>query len=456
VPKLGLALLAAAALLALAPAAGAKTYTVTVRGDQAPGACTKAHCTLREAIRAANAHAGADKIVLPSRRTYNLVRPSTAEDGALDGDLDVTNDPLEIVHPGTGRATIDANGIDRVLEVFTGARTKLVRLKITGGDNASGVEADGGGIRTYASLTLVNCLVTRNHADGYGGGIQAVDGRLTVRRSVISRNVSDDSSGAIDVATDDGISIERSTITRNRAVFAGVSYMYGAGQSRIVDSTLSFNRSDTETGTVYFSEVAGTMTILRSTINGNVAATDGGGFSARNGQVQMVNTTIAGNRAGGNGGGLWALTPVELNAVTIARNVADTDGTGGEMGGGIYNVPQMVDTPVEIENSLVALNRLGDGARSDCAGDPVASLGHNLLTGLGPTGACTGFDDPTDRVRSNPKIGLLKANGGPTKTIALLANSPALNRARSSTAPGRDQRGVKRRDPDIGAYERRR
>jgi hypothetical protein len=115
----------------------------------------------------------------------------------------------------------------------------------------------------------------------------------------------------------------------------------------------------------------------------------------------------------------------------------------------------MTLTPVEVENSLVALNRLGDGARSDCAGDAVTSLGHNLLTGLGPSGACTGFDDPTDRVRSNPRIGLLKANGGPTRTIALLAHSPALNKARSSTAPGRDQRGKTRRDPDIGAYERR-
>jgi len=222
-----------------------------------------------------------------------------------------------------------------------------------------------------------------------------------------------------------------------------------------VRTTISGNRSTGETGGIYFSESAGTMTILRSTISGNVAADDGGGFSARNGTVQMVNTTIAGNRAGGSGGGLWTLTPVDLNAVTIARNVADADSAGGGTGGGIYHEPTMTVIPLEVENSLVALNRLGDGTRNDCAGDPVESLGHNLVSTLGPAGACTGFDGPVDLVRSNPRIGFLRANGGRTKTIALLAHSPALNRARASTAPGRDQRGVKRRDPDIGAYERR-
>jgi len=457
VPKLGIAVVAAAAALAVVPAAGAHTYVVNKLGDPAPGPCTQAHCTLREAIRAANARPGSDRIVLPSRGRYELARPSTAEDGALDGDLDVTNSPLTIVHTGPGHATVDANGIDRVFEVFAGAPTQLVRLRIVGGDNPSGTEGAGGGIRTYANLRLVECAVVGNHAvgsDGYGGGIQAVAGRLTILRSVVSRNVADDSSGAIDVANH-GVVIKGSSITRNRASFAGVSYMYGDGASRIERTTISGNRSTGETGGIYFSESAGNLTILRSTISGNVAATDGGGFSARNGTVQMVNTTIAGNRAGGSGGGLWTLTPVELNAVTIVRNVADADSVGGGTGGGIYHEPTMTLIPVEVENSLVGLNRLGDGTRNDCAGDPFTSLGQNLLSSTGPAGACTGFTASGDRVRSNPLIGYLRANGGPTRTIKLLAHSPALNRADPNTAPGRDQRGVRRRDPDIGAYERR-
>ncbi len=437
----------------LVPNANANTYTVNRTGDPVPGACTKSHCTLREAVRAANAHPGADKILLPSKGPYILQRPSTNEDGAMDGDLDITNDPLQIVHPGKGRATIDAKGIDRVFAIFVGSPTTFLRLKITGGGNPSGSEGDGGGILTYANLRIVDSAVVGNHAvgsDGSGGGIQANNGKLTILRSSISNNRADDSSGAFDIGNH-GVVIEDSSIVGNRANFAGAGYFYGDGASRIERTTIAKNRSESETGGIYFSESAGSIRILRSTISGNVAATEAGGFSARNGSVFMSNTTIAGNRAGGNGGGLWALTPTTLNSVTIARNVADSNSSGGEVGGGIYNLDE--DIPVEVSNSLIALNTRGGGTRSDCGGDPIDSLGHNLIT-KGPAGGCNGFDKTGDKMRSNPKIGQLKKNGGPTKTIALLKGSPAINAAAASS-PSRDQRGVKRRKPDIGAFERR-
>jgi CSLREA domain-containing protein len=438
-------------VLWLVPTAGATTYTVNRTGDPVPGACTPSHCTLREAVRAANLHAGADKIVLVSKGPYILQRPSTAEDGALDGDLDITNSPLQIVHTGKGRATIDAKKIDRIFEIFTGAPTTLIGLKITGGDNPSSADGNGGGIRTYANLRIVNSAVVGNIArgsDGSGGGIQAMDGRLTILKSSVSFNVAD-TSGAFDIANH-GVVIEDSLFTGNRANFAGVSYMYGDGKSRIERTTMSKNHSTSETGTIYFSESAGSIQVLRSTISGNTAVTDGGGFSARNGTVLIVNTTITGNRAGGNGGGLWALTPTRLNSVTIVRNVANSDNFGGQLGGGVYVLDDTL--PMQISNSLIALNTLGSGARSDCGGDPVASLGHNLIS-KGPAGGCNGFDKTGDLIRSNPKIGLLKKNGGPTKTIALLKGSPAINKAAASS-PSRDQRGVKRgKKPDIGAFE---
>jgi hypothetical protein len=58
-------------------------------------------------------------------------------------------------------------------------------------------------------------------------------------------------------------------------------------------------------------------------------------------------------------------------------------------------------------------------------------------------------------VKPNPRIGTLTDNGGPTKTIALKNESPALGHA-GPGSPKRDQRGVKRDSkPDIGAFERR-
>lgn len=45
----------AALLATAAKMADAKTFVVNKRGDKAPGKCTKADCTLREAVNAATA-----------------------------------------------------------------------------------------------------------------------------------------------------------------------------------------------------------------------------------------------------------------------------------------------------------------------------------------------------------------------------------------------------------------
>ena len=64
-------------------------------------------------------------------------------------------------------------------------------------------------------------------------------------------------------------------------------------------------------------------------------------------------------------------------------------------------------------------------------------------------------------VRSNPKLGPLSGNGGPTKTNALLEGSPAIGAgdaaacADPGTVAGIDQRGYRRQrgSCDIGAYD---
>src|SRR4029079_4190694 len=239
---------------------------------------------------------------------------------------------------------------------------------------------------TDASLWLLHCILTGNHSagvEGSGGGLQTAKGELTILTSTVTDNVADDSSGALDIGNH-GVTIKRSTISGNRASFAGAGYFYGDGSSTIGSSTISGNRSTSETGSIYFSESAGRLLVNRSTFSRNVAATDGGGFSARNGDVTFVNSTIANNRAGGAGGGLWAVPPVTLNAATIARNESDSDQVGGEDGGGIFVAGSGVQ--VKVRNTVVALNHLGDGTRNDCSGDPVTSLGHNLLSTKGPGG----------------------------------------------------------------------
>jgi hypothetical protein len=57
---------------------------------------------------------------------------------------------------------------------------------------------------------------------------------------------------------------------------------------------------------------------------------------------------------------------------------------------------------------------------------------------------------------TDPNIGPVADNGGPTLTMALLPGSPAIDAGNPSLAPGTDQRGFPRPAglaPDIGAFE---
>src|ERR1700752_5317289 len=99
--------------------------------DPRPGRCAHEDCSVREAIRAANRHPGRDMVVLPDRNPrYELSRSAGRSDQSRV-DLAVTG-PTIIRHGRGGRATLDVQGVDRVLEIRSGARTKLARINLTG------------------------------------------------------------------------------------------------------------------------------------------------------------------------------------------------------------------------------------------------------------------------------------------------------------------------------------
>jgi CSLREA domain-containing protein len=90
--------LSIAAVSTLVPAASAATFMVTALDDVDDGACTLSHCSLREAINAANATPGADIVkfavsgtILPTT-AYTLLDPDTTINGVgaavvVDGSL---------------------------------------------------------------------------------------------------------------------------------------------------------------------------------------------------------------------------------------------------------------------------------------------------------------------------------------------------------------------------------
>jgi CSLREA domain-containing protein len=431
-------LLCALALALLsAGAAEARTYTVNTRTDPKPNGCTPDDCTLREAIIAANGSAGADTIVLPGR-SYVLAQASTSEDRAANGDLDVRG-RLRIVHPGRGTATINAKKVDRVFDISR-ATVTLDKLTIKGGYSNEDDGADGGGILIgdggRATVTILRSRVIGNRAPWLGadgGGIDADgSGQVKIVDSEVSRNDSGGNGGGIEASPDGRMLIQRTTIARNKAAQAG-GVMVFAPPVRIVDSTISNNLA---------------------AASPNVDGDGGGIYVAGRGRLQLTNSTLAGNRAYTSGGGIFADAGghAAISFATIAFNRADSDGRAGGTTGGVHLRTTGVQVPAtaRVSNSIVALNLEVGGMAADCGGIGFLGMAVNLVstTSQGP---CS---DGTPIVSAEPLLGPLRRNGGPTATIALLPNSPAIGAA-EGRAPRFDQRGVRRTDPDLGAYERR-
>jgi len=215
----------------------------------------------------------------------------------------------------------------------------------------------------------------------------------------------------------------------------------------------------------------GILTMNRCTVSGNTAFSRGGGIFnvftgiGDSGTMTLTNCTIGGNTAtgvnpligenagpiSGVGGGIYNDDAAEMNLlnVTIANNsAAGPDGIGG----GFANLSTRTGY---FKNCIVANNIAGNGVNnngfdsSDGAG--IHSLGHNLDS----ENSCF-FNQATDLINTNPLLGPLQDNGGPTFTMALLISSPAINAGDNDGAPATDQRGITRPqgiNVDIGAYE---
>jgi hypothetical protein len=148
------------------------------------------------------------------------------------------------------------------------------------------------------------------------------------------------------------------------------------------------------------------------------------------GHFELINSTIAFNSARSAGGGLVITSDdgfdnynsAALVNVLIAQNTALT---GSDVFGVVY-----------ARSSLV-----GDGRGSN-----IANTNGNQVGKVAPR------TRPID-----PRLGPLADNGGPTRTLALLVGSPAMDAASAGECPGKDQRGVNRPQGvacDIGSYER--
>jgi hypothetical protein len=470
----------AAVMLVASSTASADTFTVTRHNDPHPNGCKPQDCSLREAVIKANAHGGHDTIVLPDAATYALTIVGS-DDNAQAGDLDVTDAltirhpgaGLATVDATTAHDGVIQNIAGGPLTVshldLTGGNPGLAGGAINAGDDlkvlSSVLEKNGtgaGGVELGGALQLAgdgatfvvrDSTIRGNHAR-VGGGIQmgtaGAPGKLTVVGSRIQGNTAAGTSpegGGIEVGVG-SVLVKNSTIAKNRAKLDAFAAGGGiAAESdvnlKVKTSTIADNHAVNDGGGLYL--LPGQTQILRSTISGNRSKRNGGGISSSS-TLSVIDSTLFGNRAAGSGGALFEEGgPMVMNSATIVGNEANSDSTGSDTGGGMSRS----GGTAFIEDSLIALNTLGPTTPDDCEFFDSASVGHNL------TSSDCHFASTADTVDAHPRLGPLADNGGPTETVALEKGSPAIGGATGGDATPRDQRGHKRdAHPDVGAFER--
>jgi hypothetical protein len=212
-----------------------------------------------------------------------------------------------------------------------------------------------------------------------------------------------------------------------------------------------------------------------ATLAGDTLSTNAGGAG---GNSPFVDPGCLAPGSGGDGGGIYSTATLTVTNTTLSGN---TTGAGGSyvppcagtapagVGGGLavgsgattLSYVTVADNSDGIDNlgGTVTLGGtiVADSTGANCTGTISETSGYNL-----DSGTTCGFVAATDVTGTEPLLGSLSANGGPTQTQALSSGSPAVDHGGTSSVgcPASDQRGLIRPDEagdsgscDMGAYE---
>lgn len=313
-------------------------FVVNTLADTNDGSCTASHCTLREAINAANANPNEDTIGFTDGLTGNINLASALPTILTD---------VNIVGPGADRLTIRRDSTDpfRVISVLD-----ATKVAISGFTIANGFADDlvGGGvfIGANAALELDSVHIRNNH--GLSGGGIGNFGELTLRNSTVSLND-----------------------TNSRLNGGGIA---NDGVMQIYNSTVSMNKSNSHGGGIYNQ---GDLSIHNSTIAGNDSIDSGGGIFVASGGASLRSTIVANNTtASGNAPDLWGVvTQSSYNFIGIA------DGSSGITNGVDQNITGTAASPRNPQIAEVLLNGQVV-AFVPQAGSPVIDQGNSSGTDL--------------------------------------------------------------------------
>ncbi|MFQ6101034.1 MAG: right-handed parallel beta-helix repeat-containing protein [Anaerolineae bacterium] len=376
-----------ALMLALAQPSHAATYTVNSTDDVNDGTCNTSHCSLREAINAANSNPGADSITFDGTlfsaggviTITNGTLTLSDDDTSIDGDLDNDGDPeVEVRYSsgtvGSGSGLIRVQSSNNTIEGLAVTNSPENGIYVSG----VGVQADDNQIVScWLGLDLTGAA-RPNDDHGvrivYVAGVgSSADGNV-IQDSVLSGN------------DERGISIQDATNTQ------------------VLSNTVGLNPDGSATRPNGTSGIA-LFDALATTIQGNlVSGNSGSGIYLQD--TQQV--TITGNVIGLNAAGDTALGNQGtggINVYTNALTLVIRDNTiSGNRNNGIY-------LGQGTTGAAIAGNRIG----TDVAG--TAGLGNGRLTnrdGIQLNDAYSntiGGPDPADRniIAHNGRAGVFIA-----------------------------------------------
>jgi CSLREA domain-containing protein len=399
------------ALLFGALPAAAATITVNTLQDELNA---DGDCSLREALQAANANAVVDACTAGSVGLDTVVLPAGTI--PLGVTISVT-DAVTVRGAGRTSTTIQA-GLNYAFNGpgVAGATITVEDLALAGFLNAGGpqdiaaarVDFSGSGgtiINTLnGSITITDCTLN-------GDGMNSLNGNISITNSTLTGGGVNSSGGALSLTsttiTGDGVNTSSGSISLTRSTISGATsngVNSSTGAVTLVDSAVL------NSGSSGINTSSGAISLTRSL----VAGSNGEGISSYSGAVTVVNSTLSGNEYG-----IYAsASVVTIDGSTIALS----------LDGGIEG-----STPtVTMTNTIVAGNAPDCGVAVTSA---QFSLSSDASCGLAGTG---------NLPNTNPLLGPLANNGGPTQTHLPQPGSPAIDAGSNALCQAVDQRGVAR------------
>jgi len=220
------------------------TLTVNTTDDVDSGFCLASHCSLREAINAANVSSDPNTInfdptVFAAPGPYTI----TLTSGELLIDKNLT-----IQGPGADVLTISGNDASRVFKVMASGTVSFSGLTISHGM----VRGDfGGGIYNNSAIVNISNSTLRNNFAGSGGAIfNGTNGRVSLSNASVINNSALSAGGGVSNASYAMLNVTNSTISGNSTQHGrgGGIYIVGGGAVNITNSTISNNTANFGSG----------------------------------------------------------------------------------------------------------------------------------------------------------------------------------------------------------------